>query len=68
VFRCNYYDDGVAPAAIDLHFDREGFDSIDGSGQNTGQHGRIVVERGRKGNAVFADFDTLEIDGSRVKY
>jgi hypothetical protein len=41
------------PAAIDLHLDGEGFDSIDRSGQNTGKHGRIVGEGGRKGNAGF---------------
>jgi hypothetical protein len=38
---------------IDLHLDGEGFDSIDGGGQNTDQHGRIVGEGGRKGNEVF---------------
>jgi len=26
---------------------------IEGGGQDTGKHGRIVGERGRKGNAVF---------------
>ena len=46
-------DDGVAPAAIDLHLDGEGFDAIDGGGENTGQHGRILGEGGREGNAVF---------------
>jgi len=49
-----HYDEGIAPAAIDLDLDGEGFDSIDGGGQNAGQHGRIVVEQKRKGNAVFA--------------
>jgi len=46
-------DEGIPPAAIDLHLDGEGFDTIDRSGQNTGKHGRIVAEHGRKGNAVF---------------
>ena len=46
-------DDRIAPAGIDLHLDGEGFDSIDRGGQNTGQHGRILGERGRKGNAVL---------------
>src|SRR5271157_5550755 len=48
-------DDGrIAPAAIDLHLEGEGFDAIDSGGQNTGQHGCMLGERGRKGNAVFA--------------
>ena len=41
------------PAAVDLHLDGEGFDSIHGGGKNAGQHERIVSEVGRKGNAVF---------------
>jgi len=48
-------DVGIAPAAIDLLLDGEGLNPIamDSSGQNTRQHGRILGERGRKGNAVF---------------
>jgi hypothetical protein len=59
--------DGPTPAAIDLHLDREGFNTIDlrlrrkwpdyggqGGGQNTGKHGRIVLKRWRKCNAVYA--------------
>ena len=52
--RPNHDDNRIPPAAIDLHLDREGFDAIDRSGQNTDEHGGIVGERGRKGNAVFA--------------
>jgi len=48
-------DDGcIAPARIDLHLDGEGFNAVDGGGQDTGQHRPIVSEGGRKGNAVFA--------------
>jgi len=45
----------IPPPRIDLHLDGESFDSIDRSRQYTGQHGWIVGERGRKGNAVLSE-------------
>jgi len=39
---------------MDLRFRGEGFDAIDSSRRNTGQHGGMLGEGGREGNAVFA--------------
>jgi len=44
----------VAPAAIDFHLDGAGFNAIDRSGQNTGEHLGMLGECGRNGTAVFA--------------
>jgi hypothetical protein len=44
----------VGKFRIDVHLDGEGFDAIDSGGQNAGQHGWMLGERGRKDNAVFA--------------
>ena len=47
-------DEGVAPAGVDLDFDRKGFNAIDGGGTNPGEHGRMLRNLKRKGNAVLA--------------
>jgi hypothetical protein len=42
----------VSPQPVDFDLDRKGFDAIDSSRQNTSQHGWMLGERLRKGNAL----------------
>jgi len=69
------HDKVVPPTTIHLHLNTEGFRlrskwsyggqvSGMGGGKNTGQQGRSLSERGREGNAVFAEMPVRRFYGT----